>query len=167
MSSDPFASYRSQITAIDLSHLALIMITIVIMITLSALADILNKPILLWYIPLLTITMLGLIARLETMVHRLGGFLKAQGDPWEAAKSKHVATRFLMPIADILCMGVVIPLLVNAEYRIFTDCCLTSEYTTYESRLGYLVLTLSGNVFGVFGWIFAAVEAKKGFTQGS
>src|ERR1035438_5485623 len=107
-----FAPYRSQITAIDLGHLALIVVVILVQLTLTIISDLTGNRLPQLWVPPLVITMLGIVTRMNTMIHRLGGFLKSQGDPWEVAKAAHKPTAYLMPIGDILCMLPVIALLI-------------------------------------------------------
>lgn len=152
-----FGSYRAQMTAIDLLHIALILIVVLVMLWLCYQCHATNDG---WYalwVPLFTITMLGLIMRLDTMVHRIGGFLKANNDPWELAKATHQPTTYLMPMADVLVMAPVIALLIYAEYRAW----LWFEESSW--RWSYLFVTSGFIIAGVGGWILAATKAKTGF----
>ena len=87
-----FAPYRAQMTANDLAHQALMLVVILVMFWMAYQSHSKNDA---WYaiwIPFLGCTMLGLATKLETVVHRLGGFLGVNGDPWEAAISAHAPT---------------------------------------------------------------------------
>lgn len=153
-----FAPYRAQITAIDLAHLALIVVVILVQLILTVISDMSGNRLPQLWVPPFTVTMLGLITRMDTMIHRIGGFLKSQGDPWEIAKAAHAPTRYLMPIGDILCMLPVIALLVYAEVRAW-------QYFNGNSKAQvlYLAGTLLFVALGVAGWILAATKAKTGF----
>lgn len=153
-----FAPYRAQITAIDLAHLALIVVVILVQLILTVISDMSGNRLPQLWVPPFTVTMLGLITRMDTMIHRIGGFLKSQSDPWEVAKAAHAPTRYLMPIGDILCMLPVIALLVYAEVRAW-------QYFNGNSKaqISYLAGTLLFVAIGVAGWILAATKAKTGF----
>lgn len=101
--------------------------------------------------------MLGIIIRLDTMVHRIGGFLNANGDPWEAAKAAHAPTGYLMPWADVYVMVPVLVLIIYAEVQAW------GYFSTPAKRWGYLLSTIFLTAGGVWGWITAATKAKTGF----
>ncbi len=156
-----YSPYRSQITAIDLLHIALIMVVILVMLWLCQKCHATNDG---WYalwVPPFTVTMLGLIMRLDTMVHRIGGFLLANGDPWELAKATHAPTGYLMPMADVLVLVPVIGLLVYAEVQSWKW--FDGSNWRWPYLLGTSVLILTG----VGGWILAALKAKTGFQKGA
>ncbi len=153
-----FAPYRAQITAIDLAHLALIVVVILVQLTLTVISDLTGSRLPQLWVPAFTVAMLGIITRMDTMIHRIGGFLKSQGDPWEIAKAAHTPTTYLMPIGDILCMLPVIGLLIYAEVRAW-------QYFNGnpKAQVFYLAGTLLFVALGVAGWILAATKAKTGF----
>jgi hypothetical protein len=153
-----FAPYRAQITAIDLGLLTLIVVVILVQLALTVISDMSGKRVPQLWVPPLVVTMLGILVRMDTMIHRLGGFLKSQGDPWEIAKAAHAPTRYLMPIGDILCMMPVVALLIYAEVRAW-------QYFNGNSKaqILYLAGTLLFVGLGVAGWILAATKAKTGF----
>ena len=153
-----FAPYRSQVTAIDLAHTAMIVVVIIIQLTLTVIADLTGNRLPQLWVPAFSVVMLGLVCRLDTMVQRLGGFLKAQGDPWEIAKASHVPTTYLMPMADVLCMSASIGLLAYAEYRAWQ---FFNNSST--AQVSYLSGTMALIALGIAGWILAATKARTGF----
>lgn len=60
-------------------------------------------------IPLLTVSLVGIILRLETTVHRQGGFVQEYGDPWEEYRHKLIYDKVILSLSDLL---VFIPVLV-------------------------------------------------------
>jgi hypothetical protein len=152
------SSYRAQQTAIDLVHQALIIMVFLIMVWLTVKAELANNPKLLILVPLLTVTILGLIMRLDTMVQRMGGFMKKMGDPWELAKATHKPTTYLMPAADVLVMVPIMAMLIYAEYKIWQQ-----FKDSPRLQWGYLLGTLVLIAGGIGGWILAAIKAKTGF----
>jgi hypothetical protein len=156
--SDKFAAYRAQITAIDLLHTGLTIAVVLLMVFLSGLGYMLNSPKLFLLVPFLAITLLGIIARMTTMIHRIGGFLKAWGDPWEIAKADHKPTRYLMPLSDLLALAPVFPLVCEAEHMAWNYFAENPEQQVF-----YLVSTLFMLIVGLFGVILATIKAKTGF----
>ena len=153
-----YAPYRAQMTANDLAHQAFMVLVILVMFYFAHLCHSKNDA---WYatwIPLLGGgTMLGLVIKLETVVHRLGGFLGANGDPWETAIASHTPTKYLMPWADAYMMVPVLALVVYAEVQCW------DYFTTPAKRWGYLASTMLLTGGGVVGWVVGAVMAKTGF----
>ncbi len=153
-----FAAYRSQITVIDLAHTAMIVVVMLVQLTLTVISDLTGNRLPQLWVPAFSVVMLGLVCRLDTMVQRLGGFLKSAGDPWEIAKASHVPTTYLMPMADVLCMSASIGLLVYAEYRAWQF--FSGSSTAQVSYLGGTLLFVA---LGIAAWILAATKARTGF----
>lgn len=156
-----FAPYRAQMTANDLAHQALMLAVIIMMFWMAYQCHSRNDA---WYatwIPFLGCTMLGLATKLETVVHRLGGFLGAHGDPWEAAIATHAPTKYLIPWADVYIMVPVFVLVIYAEV------CVWEYFAVPITRWVYLVGTSTLLGGGVAGWITGGIMAKTGFKGGS
>lgn len=146
-----FGPYREQISAIDSEHKLLIVSIFLVM---FACAHKFHQTQDSWYmrwIPLFGITLTGLIMRLEVMVHRLGGFLQAAGDPWENFLSLHPELRWPMAPADALILLPAVVLVIYAEVIIWQS----FRYHALQ-RWGYLIGTSGLMLAGIYGSIMAA-----------
>lgn len=155
-----FAPYRAQITAIDLAHYVLIFALALVQFWLAVKTHETKDQ---WYtlwIPAFTIAMFGLVARNDTMVKRLGGWLASMDDLWEQALKGHAPTKYLMPGCDAF---VFIPVLCVFTYAEFQ----AAEYWKTNNHGTAQVLYLCGTIIGLLAsigwWVLAATKAKTGF----
>ncbi len=157
-----FAPYHSEITAVNLSHLTLILVLYLVQLLLAHKAHQTGDG---WYavwIPLLSVSMFGLVCRLDILVKRLGGWLASMGDPWEKALSTHLSRKLMAGADAIVFLPALLPVLIYAHIKAW-------EYWGTQPGLlwirpWYLLIT---NVFllaAIALWVYAAMKAQTGFT---
>lgn len=157
--------YRIEITVTDVTGHVLVLILALVQLWLAVKAHETGDN---WYaawIPVFTITMLGVIVRMDTMIKRLGGWLGANGDQWEQALAGHAPTKYLMPVGDILTFAVVIVMLVYGQ--IYGAAYFSSEpaksWHIFSPKVWYRISTMGGVALGILWWILAATKARTGF----
>lgn len=154
---EPFEALRFQQTMIDITHQVLIAALAGACLWLCIKCHVSKDS---WYalwVPWIVVGIEGLIMRVDTQVHRYGGFFLSQGDPWEIAKAAHTPTGYLMPYADILAL---VPLLVMLAYAY-------AQIWDHFWKRWVSVLYISGTAIaitvGVYGIVEAIRLAKTGF----
>jgi uncharacterized membrane protein YqgA involved in biofilm formation len=88
----------------DRWHKSVALLISLICVGLSIAHSITQLPAFLFWIPFFIIAKLGTIVRLETLVHRMGAFLRREGDIWESFRRGFQYDKIYLSIADILMM---------------------------------------------------------------
>lgn len=110
---DNIGVYRLEIISTDLGSWFMILILFLFMAGLTVYSD--QKQSLIGFVIvwLMGLPILGIIIRMDTMIHRMGRFLRFLGDPREAFKAADKVPN-LIPHGDIYCLVVVVFLVVYA-----------------------------------------------------
>jgi hypothetical protein len=160
-----FSRYRIEITVTDVTGHVLVLVLALVQFYLAHKAHQTGDR---WYavwISVFTVTMVGIIVRMDTMLKRLGGWLDKMGDPWEKALAAHGPTKYLMTVGDFLTFAVVIVMLVYGQVQAgpyFSTEPLKSWHV-FSPRTWYRIGTLGGVALGILWWILAATKARTGF----
>ncbi len=118
------AIYRKEIDSNDHFHKALALMLGLLVIGLGVAYDLTDRIQLLYASPALTISMLGAIIRLDTIVHRLGWLLYELDDPWELKRGDLLHDKKFLTFSDVLAVLPVLFYLVRAYMAL-----LASEMT--------------------------------------
>ncbi|HMQ01543.1 MAG TPA: hypothetical protein PKD79_00520 [Candidatus Doudnabacteria bacterium] len=141
------SSYRHEIISNDQWHKNVVMLLSLITVGLAIAHSITEQAAFRFWIPILIVAQLGTIIRLETMVHRMGAFLKKEGDIWEQFRGKLLHDKFYLTMGDILMMA---PAGVALGYYFYHS-------INYALDSVYIVVIL----FEVLLWITAPFNVRK------
>ncbi|HEX3099403.1 MAG TPA: hypothetical protein VHQ41_00330 [Patescibacteria group bacterium] len=145
------ASIRDEVTKNDHSHQTKILVLGFFILIIGVLSDIERDQYILTPIPILVLCMLGLINRLEVMVHRPDGFLEQYSDPYHSYRKTLRFDKIGLSIADIFVFSGVI------YYEIFG---MIELWLRFPAKF-WIVLTLT--VIGIVLWPLmpTIVQMKK------
>ena len=149
-----FAPYRSEIIINDLFHKSLAVLLVLIIIGLTITTNVTGNANYIWYVPLLTISLLGTIIRLDTMVHRMGWFLEKSGEPWERDRKKLLYDRIHLTFGDIFMLVPVILCLFQSYASIL-------QTPISWSNLAYFAISLLLTLFGIVLWAVTPSMVRK------
>lgn len=133
--------YREEMNSNDHYHKSLAMFLGLIAVGFYVAVEVTNLLVFQKYVVLFSISALGAILRLDTMVHRLGAFNKEFGDPWENWKENLKHDKEHLVLSDIVLLVPLAYCLVSNYFNIFLVQGLT-VYTMWYILTIVLILIL-------------------------
>lgn len=113
------AIYRNEIFGSDQYHKSLALFMGLIAVGFHIAGEITGLEMYSKYVILFSISTLGAILRLDTLVHRLGEFCKTIGDPWERWKHGLKYDRLHLTVSDIVLLAPFAFSLINTYIDLF------------------------------------------------
>lgn len=154
---------RLEIIVQSVAHLFLVYGTVIVMIALTVTSQLTGNPKPLVWVPFLGISVFGLLARGDVLIHRIAAALLKNGDTWEIAKAANPDIRYLIPVSDGFALAITLALVVYAEVEVFRYFVFRYFEREYLASWTYLTATVILLASAIAWWANASGLARKGF----